>query len=102
MWTYLGIGLGRGHTNYDIQFIVVILKVTKIFSPTTLDYWKKNHDSFGVTHALYELPGYYVFSFSGADLIVNNDNIGLRNIYHDSFVVMCFQPSLLQKFSEKK
>ena len=33
--------LGRGHTNYDIQFIVVILKVTtRFFSTTTLDYWK--------------------------------------------------------------
>ena len=32
MWMYIAMSiLGRGHTNYDIQIIVVILKVTRFF-----------------------------------------------------------------------
>ena len=59
----------------------------EIFSTTTLDYWKNYHDSFGVTHAQYELRGLLWFRFGGADSIENNDDIGYRNIYHDSFAV---------------
>ena len=49
----------------------------EIFSTTTLDYWKNYHESFGVTHAQYELRGLFWFRFGGADSIVNNDDIGL-------------------------
>ena len=49
-----------GYTNDDVQIIEVILKVTKISSTTTLDYWHNYYDSFGVTHAQYELWGYCV------------------------------------------
>ena len=49
----------------------------EIFSTTTLDYWKNYHDSFGVTHAQYELRGLLWFRFGGADSIENNDDIGL-------------------------
>ena len=49
----------------------------EIFSTTTLDYWKNYHDSFGVTHAQYELRGLLWFRFGGADSIVNNDDTGL-------------------------
>ena len=64
--------------NYDIQIIVVILKVYyDIFPTATLDYWKNYYDIFGVTHAQYELQGYCLFSFGGADSIVNNNDIGL-------------------------
>ena len=70
--------LGRGHTNYDIQITVVILKnYYKIFSMTTLVYWNSYYDSFGVTYAQFELRGYCVFRFSEVDSIVNNDDVGL-------------------------
>ena len=49
----------------------------EIFSTTTLDYWKNYHDSFGVTHAQYELRGLLWFRFGGADSIENDDDIGL-------------------------
>ena len=59
----------------------------KIFSTTTLDYWKNYHDSFGVIRAQCELRSYCVFRFVGADSIVNNNDIEHQNIYHDSFAV---------------
>ena len=43
----------------------------------TLDYWKNYHDSFGVTHAQYELRGLLWFRLGGADSIENEDDIGL-------------------------
>ena len=49
----------------------------EIFSTTTLDYWKNYHDSFGVTHAQYELRGLLWFRLGGADSIENDDDIGL-------------------------
>ena len=52
---------GRGHTNQDIQIIVVIIKVQQ------RPFWKSYHDSFEVTHAQYELRGYCAFCF-GAEL----------------------------------
>ena len=64
--------------NYDIQFIVVILKVTtRFFQQRPWIMGKKYHDSFGVTHAQYELRGLLWFRFGGADSIENNDDIGL-------------------------
>ena len=40
--------LGRGHTNYDIQIIVVILKVTtRFFQQRPWIIGKNYHDSFG-------------------------------------------------------
>ena len=64
--------------NYDIQIIVVILKIATIFfQRRTWIIEKNDYDSFGVTHAQYELRGYCVFCFSGADSIVNNYDIGL-------------------------
>ena len=71
---------GRDHTNYDIQIIVVILKVTtRFFQQRPWEYWENYHDtcSFGVTHAQYELRGLLWFRFGGADSIENNNNIGL-------------------------
>ena len=74
----MGTHLRPGHTNYNIQVIVVILKVTtRFFLTKTLDYWKNYHDRFGVTHAQNELLGLMWFRFGGAESIVNNDNIGL-------------------------
>ena len=63
--------------NYDIQIIVVILKVTTRFFNNDLGLLEKLSYSFGVTHAQYELRGYYVFRFIGADSIVNNNDIAL-------------------------
>ena len=70
--------LGLGHTNYNIQIIVVILKVTtRFFQQRPWIIGKNYHDSFGVTHAKYELQGLLWFCFGGADSIVSNDDIGL-------------------------
>ena len=70
--------LGQGHTNHYIHIIVVILKITtRFFQQGPLIIGTIISDSFGVTHAQYELRGYYVFHFGGANLIVNNNDIGL-------------------------
>ena len=53
---------------------------------TTVDYWKKFYDSFGITHAHYEVRGYCVVCLGRADSIVNKGKIGLlEHSYHDSF-----------------
>ena len=72
--------LGRVHTNYDIQIIVVILKVTNrpFFQQRTLDLLGKiimivlgSH----MPNMNYEV--YCKFRFGGADSIENDDDIGL-------------------------
>ena len=62
-----------GHSNYRGNS----KSYYKIFSTTTLDYWKNCHDSFGVTQAQYELRGLLWFRFGRADSIVNDNDIGL-------------------------
>ena len=54
------------HSNYCGNF----KSYHEIFSTMTLDHWKNYHDSFGVTHAQYELQEDFVFCFDGADSIV--------------------------------
>ena len=113
--------LGRGLTNYDIQIIVVILKViTRFFQQRPWIIGKNCHDSFGVTQVQYELRGLLWFRFGRADSIVNDDDIGLsehlvimivlkshmfsakfttvvfrKNDYHDENFHRCFLNPLL-------
>ena len=71
-------------TNYDIQIIVVILKMSLRFFDnnlglfaTILDYWQNYYDMLRVTHAQYELQGYCVFRFGGVHSTENGDDIEL-------------------------
>ena len=50
---------------------------TRFFYDDNLGLLKELLWYFGVTHAQYELQGYCVFHFGGADSIANDDDIGL-------------------------